>query len=180
MAKGRKPKPVEVKRREGNPGKRALPDVVLVGGRGEPDKPPGLSGVADALWDLEVPKMAHAGLLDRIDGPMLGQYFEAWAVCIGAARELYGDENSSDFLTGPVIWQPNDSSGEMTPKKHPGVTALKDGQTMMRQIATEFGFTPSSRASLGYSGLVGASPAETDGEIGESPRLRVVDGGAAN
>ena len=175
MTKGRKPKPVEVKRREGNPGKRALPDVVTVAGRGLPDKPVGLSDLAGSLWDVEVPKMAADGLLDQIDGPVLGQYFEAWGLAIGSIKAVYGDDDTSDLLKGPVTWTPNDFTGELTAKKHPGITAWKDATATMQRIAAEFGLTPSSRTRLGMSGAAGASPLAVDGEIGASPRLRIVE-----
>lgn len=151
MAKGRKPKPVEVKRREGNPGKRPLPDATLIGGRGAPDKPLGLSTVAGSLWDIEVPKMVDAGVLDLCDGPVLGQYFEAWSIAIMAAKEV--DEN------GAMILVPNDFTGEMKTKRNPATIVLKDAQQTMRMIASEYGLTPASRSTLAGRGVDGRSPA---------------------
>lgn len=180
MTRGRKPKPVEVKRREGNPGKRPLPDPLLIGGRGVPEQPLGLSPPAAVLWNSEVPKMARAGLLDLVDGPILGQFFEAWAVAIASMREMYaiGDEDRSEFDKGPVIYTPNNFDGRLVAKKHPAVTAWKDAVATMNRIAAEHGLTPSARTRIGMN--TPGRPVEDDPDIGMSPRLRAIEGGAGD
>lgn len=169
MARGRPPKPVETKRAEGNPGKRPLPDAVVMGGRGLPDPPPGLSDVATELWQYHVPMMADAGVLDRVDGPMLGVFFEAWAAAVVAARHMQAD--------GPVVFDPNDFTGEMKARKNPAVTAWKEAAAVMRQFGEQFGLTPSARARLGMVGVQGRD-LTLDPDIPSAPAtLRALDGG---
>lgn len=84
---GRKPKPVEVKRAEGNPGKRNLPEPVLVAGRNVPvAPPPHLPDVAKDLWDEVVGALAEAKIIDRVDIPALLQ------LCVQFARARQAGE----------------------------------------------------------------------------------------
>ena len=171
MGKGRPPKPVAQKLLEGNPGGRPLPKVIVMGGVGVPDKPATLSALAGALWDREVPKMVDAGLLDRIDGLLLGQYFEAAALAAVAVRNMSND----DGVVEPLLLVPNNFTGEMGLKKSPGVAVWKDAVATMRQLAAEFGLTPSARARLGVLSAQGGEAQDVEGDIGVAQRF--LDGG---
>lgn len=84
--KGRKAKPVELKRRQGNPGRRPLPEPVLIGGRAAPRMPAYLPARAKATWRQIVLRLAEVGMLDAVDGPAL----EALCVNVGLMREAAG------------------------------------------------------------------------------------------
>ena len=129
-------------------------ETILIGGRGAPDRPSVMSSAAADRWDLEVPKMAEAGLLDRCDGLVLAQYFEAISLAEAAAKQM-GDSDS-----GPLQWLPNDFTGEIKPVRHPAFSVWKDAVQTARLIASEYGFTPSSRTSLGKGGTKGSSPTQ--------------------
>jgi P27 family predicted phage terminase small subunit len=120
------------------------------------------------MWDVEVPKMSDAGLLDRIDGLMLGQYFQAWAICVVALRGMTDDDSGE---VDPLVFEPNDFTGEMKVKKHPGMTAWKDAVGVMTRIATEFGLTPSARARLGILSAQGGGVEDVEGDIGVPARF---------
>lgn len=168
----RRMKPTEVKRAQGNPGKRALADPVILSGKGIPMKPDGLSDRASELWDLRVPDLARAGVLDKCEIDVLIQFFEAIATAEECARLIANH--------GPVLMLPNNSDGSLVPKKNPAVTAWKDAVQTARLIAVEYGLTPSSRSKLASLGYEGADPADVDDEAPPSVRqLRAVDGGAS-
>ena len=84
--KGRKPKPVEIKRLNGNPGKRPLPEITLIGGREAPPMPDRLSEGAKEAWMEVVPTLDQAGILDAVDGATLE------ALCNSIARMRQLDE----------------------------------------------------------------------------------------
>jgi phage terminase small subunit len=92
--RGRKPKPVEVKRREGNPGRRPLPEPVLIGGRAAPRMPSHLPQRAKTAWRQIVPRLDEVGMLDRVDGPAL----EALCVQVAIMRQATAEIAELDSL----------------------------------------------------------------------------------
>ncbi|MGI8800823.1 MAG: hypothetical protein ACR2KV_01420 [Solirubrobacteraceae bacterium] len=84
---GRKPKPVEQKRSEGNPGGRPLGDPVIIGGRVAPVMPAYLSVGAKKAWRETVPALTALEMLDRVDGPAV----EALSVSIDLMRRAAGE-----------------------------------------------------------------------------------------
>lgn len=168
MAKGRPRKPVEQKRAEGTARSDRDAAPLLVGGRGEPTKPPGLLPAADAMWDEHVPLMSESGLLDRCDGMILGSYFNALAMADAAVKEMDGEvtylsvsEKSSNVV------------------KHPAFGAWKDATATALRIASEYGLTPAARAKLGAGGAPSRPVEAAPGAPPAQRELRVIDGGKA-
>jgi len=133
--RGRKPKPTEVKKLEGNPGKRALnkkepkPESVV------PRCPSHLPDVAKAEW-RRITKELHAlGLLSRIDRAALVAYCQAWSDYIEADEEI--------TVQGAVIVS---EKGGMY--QNPWVGIKNSALNRLVKIAAEFGMTPSSRSRV--------------------------------
>jgi phage terminase small subunit len=91
--KGRPPKPTPTRRREGGTEKqgaishRPLPEPVVVAGRNVPIAAPAdIPEDARALWEEIVRQLAEAGIIDRIDLPMLREYCVQYARARQAAR----------------------------------------------------------------------------------------------
>jgi P27 family predicted phage terminase small subunit len=145
MAKGRRPKPTEQKILEGNPGKRRVEPTASIGGKGEICKPFGLSEAASKLWDLQVPMMSEAGLLDRADSVMLGQFFEFWNVCNMCSKIVAGYKDPD---VGIVLDQYSDLTGDRNIKANPILSQWRKAADAMRMIGVEYGLTPAARAKL--------------------------------
>lgn len=142
MAKGRRPSSTESKIARGNPGKRKIAPVTEIGGKDDIQPPFGLGKEALKLWKREVPAMVEAGVLDRCDTFILGQFFEAWAIANDCVKQLANDTD------GLVIHNYNNMSGERKLSPHPASKILQQAQATMRQIGVEYGLTPAARAKL--------------------------------
>lgn len=162
--KGRPPKPNEVKRAMGNPGGRPLDDPITIGGRDDVVAPGWLDPVARAVWDSLATEMQAAGVLDTVDVEMMAQFCVACAVARKAATQM-NDNVAATGARGAV--------------KDPAITAWKDAVAVQRQLAEQFGLTPSARARLGMAGVQGAA-VEDDPHIPSTPaQLKRIDGGKA-
>lgn len=160
--RGRKPAPLEQRRIEGNPRQHALPDPVLIGGRGVPATPQGLTPAMRAVWRLMIRDLAESGVLDRADAGMV----EAAAVFLGRAREARKLLNTEGILAV-------NSQGRVA---HPAIAIERGSWTEFRQIAEHMGLSPAARARLGLSGHKETMTGELERQIGRAPRLRAVDG----
>ena len=138
--RGRKPKPVEQRRAEGNPGKRPLPAPVLIEGRSYPTPPDGAGDRYLAVWNRIVPKLWEVGLLDGIDALALD------AICTTvdrayAAREML--EKDGLVVAGAM-------GGAVA---HPAVKIEKDAWAEARRWFEHYGLTPLARTRLGLAEL---------------------------
>jgi P27 family predicted phage terminase small subunit len=161
--KGRKPKPVEQRIREGNPGHRPLPEPVLVSGRpdrGELAEPPAhLPDEAKEFWREHVSRLVEVGMVDRVDVPALEMMATQYALSRQAQRAI---EEHGFFAEG--------SRGQM--REHPAVRSQRDASTLFLRFAEQFGLTPSARARLGLAELHRRSlQAEMTDGLG-APKLR--------
>ncbi|RMG98276.1 MAG: phage terminase small subunit P27 family [Chloroflexi bacterium] len=131
--RGRKPKPSQLKRVQGNPGKRPL-------NRREPKpqsavkRPRGMRGLPRKFWDEYADELERIGVLTGVDTAVFRLAAEAFGFAIEAAEQLK--------QTGFTV------DGRDGPKKHPLAQVWRDNAQLFRQFATEFGMTPSSRARL--------------------------------
>jgi len=136
---GRKPKPSNVHKLHGNPGRRKRnqrepkPEVVV------PDPPAHLEGDALEEWDRVVPELRALGLISAIDRNSLAAYCQAYARWVEAEAKLK--------QYGQIVKSP---AGYPMQSPYLGIanTALK----FMRDFATEFGMTPSSRSRVSTAG----------------------------
>jgi P27 family predicted phage terminase small subunit len=137
--RGRKPKPREQRVREGNAGKRKLPEAVLVAGRpdlAEIAEPPAhLPPEAQAFWRDSVLKLIEVGIIDRVDVPVLEQMATQYARIRQAQRVL---EVDGHFVRGSV--------GQLRP--HPALKIESDATNLFLKMAEHYALTPIARTRL--------------------------------
>lgn len=150
--RGRKPKPTELKKLAGNPGKRKLNDAEPQFGAAEIRVPRGkLPPEARELWKVLAPQLAQSGVLKATDLPALevlclhyAMVRRAWAI---VAEK--GVTAESTTAAGVVI------------KKNPAAGVLRENSMAFKGYLTEFGLTPSSRVRIK------AEPAEREESLAE-------------
>jgi len=131
---GRKPKPIELKRIEGNPGKRPLPEEIKPS-IGETTCPTHLSETAKKEWIRIVPELLNLGLLTNIDRAALAAYCQAFGRWVDAEnvineKGVLYKTAAGNVITSPMLWVANKAMEQM------------------HKFLTEFGLTPSSRARI--------------------------------
>lgn len=142
--RGRKPTPTKLKILHGNPGKRKInadepqPDNVI------PTCPAILKGEARAEWKRVTEKLHRLGLINEMCRGLLAGYCQAYALWHKANRELA--EN------GEVITTKNGAQ-----LQNAWLSIANRQMVIMKQIASEFGFTPSSLSRLKQPGSGPAS-----------------------
>jgi P27 family predicted phage terminase small subunit len=147
MTAGRPPKPTEQKRRLGNPGKRALPDVATVTALPAlpDDAPPHLESAGAALWDSVL--ATTKAWLAKSDHQMLT------LLCELADRRTMLVESLATH--GALIMRPD---GHMV--GNPSLTALATTEKQMVHIASLLGLTPSDRTRIGLGEVKAANQFE--------------------
>lgn len=135
--RGRKPKPTQLKRLEGNPGKRRLngyeplppvPDLV-------PYAPRFLNEAARDEWNRMINILLGMGLYTQVDHAALAMYCQAWGRWIVAERKL---AEEGEIITG----------AEGGKSQNPWRYEANKAQEQIRRMLAEFGLTPASRARL--------------------------------
>ena len=150
--RGRPPKPIEVKRRQGNPGKRALPKegelVALEPAQGIPPAPISLGEAGVAMWRSIWSGPASAWLAPAVDS------LRVQTVCnlvddIAEYRRLIS-------RMGPVLIEsalaPNGFAGEekrVVP--NPLVKMQRDAERQLDKELSAIGFDPTARSRLGLA-----------------------------
>lgn len=165
--RGRKPKPAEVRRLEGNAGKRPIPEPARVGRLEAPVMPAYLPDRAKTAWRQLVPALTEAGVIRDVDGPGL----EALCVSVAVMREAASHLRSGDWLVPG-------SHGNV--KRTPYFDIWVQAQGEVRKWSERFGLDPSTRTRLGLMNVKGRTLEHDLGErLGAGPRrrLEVVDGG---
>lgn len=132
--RGRKPKPTNIKRLEGNPGKRKLPDEPNIPSD-ELTCPSHLSYSAKCEWRRLAPQLKELGLLTQLDRAALAGYCEAWGEFTGITKLLKGKSPIIKTANGNIIQNP------LLGQKH---KALE----LMHKFLTEFGMSPASRSRI--------------------------------
>ena len=133
--RGRKPKPTQLRLLQGNPGKRALRE-------NEPRPtgdlfaaPPDLPARAVPFWTRAIAD-APAGLLKNIDQRTLF----AWAI----AAWLHSDAIAQ--LTATTLLARVGKNGAV--QQNPLLPVVNKQAELMRRLAVEMGFTPTSRSRI--------------------------------
>lgn len=152
-------KPVEQKIREGNPGKRPLPEVILIAGRPElqdlAEPPDDLPKTGQKLWRELAPTLIKAGVMDIADRFMFEELCRAHARRVQFSRVIAA---KGLFAHG--------SHGQL--KQSPAVVGERAAAEEFRQIAALFGLSPVDRTRLGLAHLHGQSmKLELDRAIGD-------------
>lgn len=134
--RGRKPKPVAMKKLAGNPGKRPLGNVPQPP---VPDHTPyvprHLNDEARREWRRIVKLLMELGLYTEVDRAALAMYCQAWGRWVEAERELAKE--------GAVL-----TSCKGNLYQNPRLHVANKAWEQMRRILAEFGLTPSSRSRL--------------------------------
>lgn len=131
--RGPKPKPTELKKVQGNPGKRAL-------NKQEPKpqtpvkRPRGMQPIAQRLWDEYAPELERLQVLTGVDSAAFRLMAEHYGFAVQAARLL--QQGGLTVETGDGV------------KKNPVAQVFKDNSLAFKAYAGEFGLTPSSRTRL--------------------------------
>jgi len=144
--RGRKPKPAELKRIEGNPGKRRLPRVLIEEGVGSPRGamrkggvpnaplcPAWLNPSAKSEWHRVAPVLKRLGILHTTDRAALAGYCQAWARWRQAEKGLD---------VGLIIRTEHGAA------QNPNAAVAVRYLEICRKFCVEFGMTPSSRGRM--------------------------------
>jgi P27 family predicted phage terminase small subunit len=137
---GPPPKPIELKRRLGNPGKRALPapkTVLPVAVGGTPKPPSGLKRQGKAAWE-RLWSVGAAWLSPTTDLEIVTRLCQAY------------DERA--YLRGVVALQGYFTAGSMGQTVvHPAVKEVRALEAAILAMEARCGFTPSDRSRLGMA-----------------------------
>lgn len=137
--RGRKPKPVNLKKIEGNPGKRKLNDREPKP-EGIPTCPRELDKQGKREWRRISRELIRMGLLTSVDRAALTGYCSSWSRWIAAEADI---QKSGLVIVNPRTGQP---------VRNPSVTIAERALDQMRKFAVEFGCSPSSRSRLSVGG----------------------------
>lgn len=135
--RGRKPKPIEQKRREGNPGKRKLPEPLpLVPAKAELlPCPADLPADGKRLWEEVVPRLAAIGILNEVDRAALESLCVQWARGVAARRVL---ARQGQFALG--------STGQLV--EHPALGIERASAALFLRFCEQYGLTAAARARI--------------------------------
>jgi phage terminase small subunit len=140
----RRPIPVEIQKRRGNPSKRRLPQSIrLAPLEYVPEPPADLGDVEQQAWTQVARPLAEAGALQAIHLPLLRQF----AVAVGMAERARAEVESGDLVV-------RGSRGDIL---SPAFRAWSQAVALVARLAAEFGGSPSSLTHLGLSQLRGKS-----------------------
>lgn len=149
MTRGRKPKPAALKRRQGNPGKRALNQKEPRLDPRIPACPEHLQGEARVEWTRAAGELYRLGLITVLDRAVLAAYCSAWADYVAATKKL---NRASAVL-----------EGENGQYQNPWVAIKKRSMDQMVKFGGELGLTPSSRGRVQVAGM--ESPDEKEDRL---------------
>ena len=135
MPRGRKPRPVELRIIEGNPGRRPLPTPLKVAS-GPPEPPDHLDAIALEEWHRIIAELQALNMITRPDRAALAGYCTAYGRYVTAERRLRE--------TGAMIIRSNNGSLAQSP----WVVISNRSLELMHKYLTEFGMTPASRTRL--------------------------------
>ena len=133
--RGRKPTPTELKKLEGNPGKRKLNEKEPKPVKKAPPCPKWLEPEAKKEWRRLAKQMESIGILTDVDMAAFASYCQAYARW-KAAEEVLTER-------GTVMRTP---SGYL--QQVPHVSIAQTYNKIMTKLASEFGLTPSSRSRI--------------------------------
>lgn len=140
---GRPAKPAEVKRANGNPGNRPLPDAPLPGtglqAATSTPTPPSLGNDGQALWE-HVWTAGRSWLSPDSDFTIIKMLCEAHDEHETIRRQL---------ASGEVLRYYNTANGQIV--THPLVTQLSNLRSQMTAWLAAIGFSPADRSRLGLA-----------------------------
>ena len=137
--RGRKRKPTETHKRNGNPGRRKLNTSEPSAGR-NPEKPEDLDKPGSALWDHAVECFSRMGILDKADETQIRLMCLHWSKI-----QIYQEtlERDGHFL------ETIDEHGNRQVKVHPAIIQLNSSTRLLKSMLSDFGMNPAARVHLG-------------------------------
>jgi P27 family predicted phage terminase small subunit len=159
---GPKPKPNEVKRAEGNPGRRPLPEPIRFKSDAELVPPDDFDEDSLEAWNMVVPTLREVGVLDGIDQLALAMACRQYARSKQAGRVI---DKQGMVAKG--------STGQVT--EHPMAQAERNAMQLFLRFAEQYALTPVARVRLGLAELQRKSLQEEITESIGPPTLHVVD-----
>lgn len=141
--RGRPPKPTAVKRLEGNPGKRKLPQGEPQPDRVKPRKPRSVTRrrAASRFWNDHADPLVDLGILTGVDGAAFRLMAEHYATAVEALADMQRDGDN-----GALQLTRMDENG--VERKHPLLQIFRDNSSAFLKYADRFGLNPSARARL--------------------------------
>jgi P27 family predicted phage terminase small subunit len=158
---GQNAKPIELRQRQGNPGKRAIPKTpqpptqtpiepdwaALVPGDDHEDVIR-LRETASAEWNRVVPVLDQLGLLTALDAPILTDYALCWARLVQCERALAED----GLLVEVSLLSAEGKAVRTSIARNPMSVTAREYRAQLRAYAAEFGLGPASRARIHLAG----------------------------
>lgn len=140
--RGRKPKPVELKILQGNPGKRPIPDDIPQPEKlyTVPEAPAWLDDYAKEIWNDLALKLTKAGILSELDINVLAYYCSAASICIMARKRI---EEKTMIMTFK-----NEDGTLKHAQKSPFITVYREALDDVIRLGAQLGLSPSERARL--------------------------------
>lgn len=137
MKPGPAPKPTQLKKLAGNPGRRPLNDheAVVPVPEAVPYAPRHLNHEAKREWRRVAKVLIDAGLYSDVDRAALAMYCQAWGRWVVAEREL---AKGQTVLTGPKGGQ----------YQNPWLGIANRAQDHLRRMIAEFGLSPAQRSRV--------------------------------
>lgn len=129
-----RPKPIELKILQGNPGKRPIPDDAPRADGSIPDCPEHLKGEARNEWGRITDELNRLGVLSSVDRASLELYCTTYARWRKAEKALE---------RGLMVKSPN---GYKIPS--PFLSVVNQCVAQMQRFLSEYGLTASSRAKV--------------------------------
>ncbi|MCG8670196.1 MAG: phage terminase small subunit P27 family [Pseudomonadales bacterium] len=137
-------KPTAIKKLDGNPGNRPLPENEVQPKKILPKPPRHLSKDARKAWRILAPQLFDLGLLTELDVDLLGIYCETYIMWRDAKNDIV--ENGY-WLTG--------QKGDRI--KNPSISIARSAFEQMHKMKNDFGFSPAARVGLS----IGNAPIKT-------------------
>lgn len=131
--RGRKPKPTELKKLSGNPGKRKLPEHEPALPIEAPDMPAWLDDEAQAEWNRIIPLLQEMRILTKAYRAALAAYCETWSTYVRAAESVM--ETGGEIVRSPSGF----------PIQNPYASVRNTAKKQLMLIAAEFGLTASAK-----------------------------------
>ena len=159
MKTGPRPVPTQLKLLRGNPGKERLRCDQL---RPEqsidvPDPPAHITGYAADEWWTVATELHRLGVLTKVDCAPLAAYCYAYGQWRDAAEAQAS--MGSEPVRGLVV-----RTGNGGPTENPLIYTSRKAAFEMLRFASEFAFTPASRACI-HAGPRGADPKSKFGDL---------------
>lgn len=153
MSKGRRPKPVEVKKAQGNAGKRALPKTDNVVSYNESLKP--------YSWLDETGKQAFKELCDLLGSDSkIKVLADTDRLALSLLVDAYSEYRKARAIIMELgqTMEKETTTGALVEVPRPQVAIAQDAWKRVKSMLVEFGLTPSSRGNVLSLGEAEADP----------------------